>query len=246
MNLIRKLIEYNNLQVKVKSQPRQTPYQNKRADEIQNTANDDINNSEVLPNKSTKVLGAGIDAIVFHNDQKPQQAGVITKWVRQQLTDYNSNPVIQYLVKGNSMGNPFIPVVYEIKQHQTNDEFYEYFIKMEKLHNTLHRMNLDSNQVLMLLTQIIPEYDGPKIRKEELETLIEESFYDLSGLTIGNKLYKYNENYLKTLKLIRNIVHSSNSNAPDMHSNNIMIRLTSVGMQLVIIDPIVEQILGGF
>lgn len=198
-----------------------------------------------LGSRHTRAIGVGSEAIIFHNSINPVKAGVVNKWLRDQHYDTHHNAVIQYLIQGNALNNPHVPKVYDIrrvvKENKRGHLRYDFHIKMEKLAFTMENANtyIDRLQFQAITGQVLIDCDSPELNKTKLMGII----YDLVNIPSNqyqlnsDSTYEVNPKLLQTIRLINSIGTQYNA-CNDMHANNAMIRLTSVGMQLVINDPL--------
>lgn len=191
-----------------------------------------------LDKKGVTHLGSGSEAVVFQNTTKAENSGVVTKWIRNQRTPYNENPAIIFLIHANKHGNPFAPVVYNIKQISNQNGTFDYYIKMEKLHKTLLQMkdNIEQPQIDAFVRQVVQDYDSYPLSLYQLAGIIRNSAVE-EGVEINGKRYEYTEKLAEICDII-NLVVMKYHGRLDLAARNIMIRLTSVGMQLVLNDPI--------
>lgn len=219
-------------------------------------------NKESLSKSNTKLLGVGVDAIVFHNPHNPREVGVVNKWLRNQNTPANKNAIIQFLIKGNKLGNPFIPVIYSIREIQTKTGKYDFHIKSEKFYSTLNDIDLDVLQLQSLFNQMFNKFDidftsndtalpirnDPYNIKRLLSRVIRTSITEPRGMYIYTdlkdktdaKYVTYTKAYGQAIALIRQMLKANTNLYEDSHMNNMMIRVTSSGLQLVFNDPLVD------
>lgn len=210
-----------------------------------------LNTSKKIESRNNDILGRGQDAIVYQK-KGSGGIGVVTKQIKGGL-DVESNGAVQYLIQGNKLGNPFVPNVYEIRKVASQGRFqaevgYDYFIKMEKLHGTLIDIDLDMDQSMALLHTVY-EFDESASWKwlKDIRQLIEMgcdpavqdqvTVTDMNGLRV---VMTRTESCAQVVRLLRDI-RSKIDTRYDIHNENIMIRLTSVGMQVVISDPLSDN-----
>lgn len=181
------------------------------------------------------VLGNGVEAIVFQSS-RPQNQGTVTRWLRNQSKDANNNGPIQYVIQGQQLNNPFIPRVYGIKQIQRKNGVFEFAIQMEKLAMTLEQYFTKTDQLLerQLLEQLyqaeyVDELMNDRYMSENLQSVV---LMALCG--------EGSQHFTPMFKQAYNLaVEYNTSKYLDIHYENAMIRLTSVGPQIVLTDPIV-------
>jgi hypothetical protein len=181
----------------------------------------------------TPILGAGVEAIVFQS-KRPQDVGSVTKWLRNQTTDSSSNPVIKYLTQSQQYNIHLAPKVYNITQYKRPNGLYEYSIQMEKLHMTLEQYldKIDNDPLLseQLLNQVYQPNARPNFKLKL--SVLDQILFGLKNITPeSNKRVIQYINFMKS-------VNTSDPKSLDIHGANVMVRLTSVGPQLVITDPV--------
>ena len=207
------------------------------------------------PQSSSNILGKGAEAIVFQS-KRPQDAGVVTKWIRNQVNDAKNNEVVQFLVKSQQLNNTYMPRVYSITQHNLTNGMYEFVVKMEKLSFTLQdyaeRPQVDGDVLLemQILTQFINEQEsehmliknGRNPRGEARDIYKKQTPFEKVVNWVCNSLhmYKANGDLNANFEKAYNFVMSFDADN-DLHTENYMIRLTSTGPQLVIMDPFVDS-----
>jgi hypothetical protein len=187
------------------------------------------------------VLGAGVEAIVFQS-KRPQDAGVVTKWLRNQISDATNNSTIKMLTEMQKQNSTYFPKVYSIKQHNLDNGMFEFVIKMEKLYKDLKQYCVDISDddlmQLQLINQILNDETSQKLIDNMHDDQVE--FDAMMTLVFRNirtyhKLGLLNPQFKKSLVFVRQF-----SRVLDLHLGNFMIRLTNVGPQLVIVDPIMD------
>jgi hypothetical protein len=197
-----------------------------------------------LEKNPSSILGIGADAIVFQS-KRAQNVGTVTKWVRNQRTDSNDNPYIKYLVKGHRLNSPYIPRVYNITQYERTNGIYEYAVQMEKLPFTFKQYMVeywdDIDLVINVLNQIFTNKFSEYLLNEYPHSVNGVLAYIRKTLESGNVgRIELNPKIVPVLNLINDAAGDGDATR-DMHTENIMIRLTSVGPQVVIIDPLLEN-----
>jgi hypothetical protein len=239
-----KLFEILQDDIRIRKQPVSKKQQIHKTKRISNTY---IKNK--LKDSPDSILGAGIDAVVFHSS-KPQNAGVVTKWVRDQKYDAKNNTYVQYLIKNQN--NPYVPVVYSITQHNLQDGEYSFSIQMEKLHNTVKEyliININDEHlfrvvVALFFTDESTDYLMRTYFHENPKIIIKLMCSVLDDHTVG---YDVNPQLSAIIEKIHNVItqqrtlYGNSRVGVDLHLENVMIRLTSVGPQLVITDPYLEN-----
>jgi len=194
-----------------------------------------------LEKNPSSVLGIGADAIVFQS-KRPQDAGVVTKWIRNQVNDAKNNKTIQMLVQMQQQNSTRFPKVYSIKQHNLDNGMFEFVVKMEKLYMDLNQYceKIKDDELLQhqLINQIVDSEIGDHlIFTSNLEKISFTKEMDtlFKNIRTYSKRGQLNPQFKKALDFVRQF-----SKTLDMHMGNTMIRLTSTGPQVVIVDPIMD------
>lgn len=163
--------------------------------------------------------------------------------------------------------NPFLPQFYSIKFKRVREDIYSYAVEMEKLEHMLPEEELTStitvdealaelknrpqsqlSQMITMLSNLI------NLSKEELIKAADDKFYhqhyfyvsylwaviqDEIGRKVhgkaGSNVKITNKRFLEAIMLLKRYFHEGMS--LDIHANNVMIRRTPYGPQLVITDP---------
>lgn len=182
-------------------------------------------------------LGRGIESIVFtkNNDQ---WISTVRKWLRHQPLNPSTCLPIKYLI--SSQHTTFSPKIYRIKQVQKTQDTCDYLIDMEKL---VHINDLNEQQRIQAMLSIFDQ----TIDNDELVS--ETQFFRLlyvaianvhDSMVLNNKLVTFKPQFIKCCKAIKKVC-GSNRDLLDLHSDNIMGRITHLGVQLVISDPIYKR-----
>lgn len=176
-----------------------------------------------------KQLGAGVQGIAFDTN-RPNEVRKIYG-----LDDFN-DPYYKYIKTiEQHQDNPFFPRIYRhkvyknkpLKQSRISDYFMTGVVMMEKLQPlNAGRGSLISKEVIVAL------FDNLGIKINEIIDLYS-IFEDRKQIQKVINMTT-NDTFAEALR----ILISSGRNLYDMHAGNWMIRLTSVGPQLVILDPV--------
>ena len=133
--------------------------------------------------------------------------------------------------------NPYFPRVYGINTTKDNHGKIIYKINMEHLKNL---KDIPKDDLISLLSRM---FDGTILNKYHIISSNNDNriFYDRIGQIIRDvaygKVQTIDDNLRNALKLIQKIRNEHNY-ANDINKNNIMIRRTNLGYQLVITDPL--------
>ena len=171
----------------------------------------------------------------------------------------NSKPAyqqwVEYLISNKTYEhNPVVPKIYKVKKTVDINGSFKYSYTLERLFSVL-----DSNITIESLATCLKklfndnyhkqqvenwveskngvygdEYSDDRIKREMMKIFISE-FVDF--IKYGNESFK--DEHLDEIKKILNLLTKHNVTKLDLNNiNNFMFRLTPVGLQLVITDPI--------
>lgn len=208
---------------------------------------------QTLPDgQKIKILGSGVEAIAF---TIPGEIGVV-KVMTTRSAPLNLNPYLKYvtIAQRYSGANPFLPRVSQIsKQHvdirtwnrlmkqagveSEPEEYYKHppallSFRMERL-APLHKM--DADQLHALYNKAFgEELDQKKYRQPmQIVDAIEDA---VNKAADGEITANAPPQLVQAIRLIRSIERKTGS-IRDLHSGNMMARMTTGGPQLVITDP---------
>lgn len=200
-------------------------------------------------NKLVKVLGNGMYAAAIEHENHP---GEVTK-VSSQIDDLNRDGYFRYvsnIVKNDRIqSNPYFPKIYKIKIYKTEptntaNSAYFYTMQMEKLYSV---KELSEDEVEMLMDKMFHITHSYKTGQENDHTpnvrdMIATIDYAISSGFKKVKSVNHSTNlkdpHLKqAILIIKKLVRNSGL-TNDIHGGNLMFRRTSVGVQLVITDPL--------
>jgi len=184
---------------------------------------------------SSSMIGDGTQAKVYQHPKNPNAVIKLASIAGDPKTD----PYVKFIkIALAHQDNPFFPRIYSAKMYASNDEkwwqnignFNTLVVTMEKLHQItknnkkLHDVVLDNFQLQGVdILNVYDLYDYFKSRSKRLL---------LARHTKNPKLRE-------ALRLLEPILKDE-QNTVDMHYNNWMMRLTGVGPQLVIVDPVIR------
>lgn len=191
----------------------------------------------------TKELGRGIDASAFDHPTRP---GSVIKIVRD-ISNPEKHPQVVFTnLAIENKHNPFFPKIYQAKLMPIGKR-YEMVIEMEKLHpitgkNIRHmiphifeQLGIDPKNIKKIVGAGItsPKYDTDEKIKDKAD---DEFARNINTWRSRERMMKYSQNpefkeALNILKQWENNFHY------DLHAGNWMFRLTSVGPNLVLLDP---------
>ena len=176
--------------------------------------------------KSPNQLGAGVQGIAF-NTNKPNTIRKVYG-----LDDFN-DPYYQFIkMIEQHQDNPFFPRIYRhhvyknkpLNQSRISDYFMTGVVMMEKL-QPLFGGRIDQDVVRALFANL-----GVSIREvDDLQWIFEDRAQIQKVINTTT-----NDTFAEALR----ILISSGRKTYDLHAGNWMVRLTSIGPQLVILDPV--------
>jgi hypothetical protein len=218
-----------------KSDPKDLPFMG--------MADSDLDDPEMVlknikKNKSLKILGSGIEAVVYSEKDNPN----VIKALGTYVDSIKDIPYIQYILLSfkYSKENPYFPKVYDIKKYKMKDDGisvpYIFSFKIEPLIH-IQKLNIKDQHSLWekMFNDSIPEGE------HTIEYHISNRVRILAEHG-GTAKYVKDKNLSKATQLIHKIVQKDDSVYVDIHYNNIMARRTPYGPQLVITDPLTTQI----
>ncbi len=185
-----------------------------------------LNMQTLRDQKSKKVLGAGVQGAALLTN-KPNTIRKVYG-----MDDFN-DPYYQFIkMIEQHQDNPFFPRIYRHSIYK-NKEFrlsgiHSYFmtgvVLMEKL-QPLYGGRIDNDTIVAMFENLGLKIDTP----DDLYSMFEDR------KTIQKVIEKTtNDTFADALRMLL----SSGRRSYDLHSGNWMIRLTSVGPQIVILDPV--------
>lgn len=188
----------------------------------------------VIPGKSSieptlsyklKRLGAGVQGMAFKH---PRSTNMIIKTARV------SNPETDSYVKFIKLAlehqdNPFFPRIYDAVLRTLPNNEYELVVQMERLHK------LSSRELADITPQLFKRLGF------KLEDIEEDMWEYLNDPDVWDFLIKNTKNPKLAEALSLLLQADPTLRRHDLHFDNWMVRLTSVGPQLVIIDPFIGQ-----
>lgn len=147
------------------------------------------------------------------------------------------DPYYQYVqaIKPYIPDNPFFPRVYVVNIQKDSDGVTKPDYKIEKLQPG----SAFSDEALMGIGErLFNDYNEDEFRVAPMKE-IADRLYNAVELRRGIKNIK-DPQLLQAIKLIKKLIDSNPNYMNDMHPENIMFRGTSVGPQLVLMDPIFD------
>lgn len=210
-----------------------------------------LDNTTLSPN--IQKIGQGADAVVFINTRHPAKVGTVQKWVHNGRTEIRDNGTINWLIQSNKTlsGNTFVPICYQIKQivHPTVSTTCDYMITMEKL---IKIQDIDYTDPLIgeaLVESLLVHDDSlsdlptnPDLQYHKVLLKIVKSVCELGSqyVEVDGNYRQLNPQLIQAAECISKCLYDSDTGSFDIRLPNIMIRRTSTGNQVVIVDPIIE------
>lgn len=203
-----------------------------------------VNSKTLMTKKPTlsnsdrmEVLGSGQEAVVFQK-KSPTHVGTVIKYIRNSTKDIDQEGTIQYLIRGNQVNNPLVPRVYSIRQIKKENSF-DYIIEMEKLTEVQGSETSDPITLSGLLLSLFdPGIREPKkgLMLDEFEAIVTNAFRSQKTAFYIDCSRNVNDNAIHLRDMLNQIV-SQCGGGIDIHLDNMMIRRTQHGSQIVISDP---------
>lgn len=144
---------------------------------------------------------------------------------------------IDYIIDNDLMDNPYFPKIYKKRRIEDVEGKKMYSLEMEKLF-PLH--NLSEKEIIAIASRIFSKsFINGELK--ELSNNIHESFFmAMRGLmndTIDIDEVK-DKNLIEAIKTVQLLDKRLNRRSIDISGNNIMVRRSPVGSQIVITDPL--------
>ena len=192
---------------------------------------------------SKHFIGDGAQTSVYSHPKTPNSVIKIGK-----VENVHKDGPLQFIsIALKHQDNPFFPRIYKAKLYVHHEYGGTLYVEMERLHpvkdaNLQHNMvgifknilGVDEKALINIVKQH-PAYAGRKVSEDvPIEALITRSMLSSSQLKELARISK-NEQFTEAINSIAGVKGASAM--LDLHPGNMMFRLTSVGPQLVIVDP---------
>jgi hypothetical protein len=197
----------------------------------------------------TKFLGSGVEAVAYFNESTQMIVKIIKFKNHMTKEDVKKESTYKYLkeiTKEFNSGNPHFPKIYSVKFFESPDNYpFNYdkpiygVIKMERLHSI---KDSDEYTIEAAIRNTGIKFATESKYSEYMPFLIKISDY-VEGYMDSSFIKEINDSnpkFAKALIIIRKLIKKYRFKT-DLHQGNIMIRLTSVGPQLVISDPLLPK-----
>lgn len=215
------------------------------------------------PNHNVSELGRGVEAIVY-SKSSDSGIGTVSKWIRKSKFDIENNSVIQFLIRSNEANNIFAPKVYKITKithpdaaadDDDVDEFWKnlrpkydkhYIIKMEKLQKLRELSSVELFALMRTMSET-GDFDGAEditVHPADVALSINRLVNRGRGTRVevdGKISFDANEQLIEIIQLVRDVTKDTPGCRSDIHMDNVMVRRTSVGPQLVFTDPVYQD-----
>lgn len=168
-------------------------------------------------------VGYGMQATVFRH---PRHPGTVIKKVRVREPRTDGHVLFTKLALKHQ-DNPFFPKIYNASMRFLNTGGQELVIQMERLHNIRDEDLAEAMKHM---------FERLGFDRDMLDT-ISSMYHYLSDPTKWNHLKTHTNNpkFREALEILEPAIKKFDGH--DLHLDNFMVRLTSIGPQLVIIDP---------
>lgn len=177
-------------------------------------------------------LGSGMEAVVIKSQSDPSVIKIVA--TEDELQD---NAYMQYILlsKKHSSHNPYLPRVESIKHIKSRDKLVSnkdyYIVNLEQL-QPLQSMSVE--ELDFLLDKIFVDKLGPVKNAFEFGRILERAIARPGSNRVKDK------NFGAVSRLITKLATHSTTHI-DVHEDNVMVRLTPYGPQLVITDPVINS-----
>lgn len=210
-------------------------------DPIKSTTNNIVYNNRLRTDLKSKTLGSGSFGIV-HDVGSGKRLNQVTKIGKgetinsEPAKDVENDGYLSYLraVYDSGSSNPYFPRIHDLKIMRSKTEALTYRVNLEKL------VEFNSDKIIGnedLMQSIYEDMFGDtRIRFGDSITSAIKS--NLEGALMGKFESIKDPELLSALKLIYRVLKSNPGFVADIHSGNIMWRITGTRPQLVIVDPI--------
>lgn len=212
---------------------------------------------QTLPTgQQVKILGSGVEAIAF---TIPGEIGVV-KVMTTRNPDLNRNPYLKYasISRRFASSNPFLPRISQISQQHVDvdtwaklkreagveaepEDYYNHppaliSFKTERL---VPLSKLDIDQLRALYHKAFgEELNHSNYSSRDPMDIVDAIETSVDGALYGKVTAKGSAQLVMAIKLIRSISKKTKA-LSDLHSGNLMARMTTGGPQLVITDPLI-------
>lgn len=216
--------------------------------------------NEMIPKNAQRIGADSRYGRVFTTRDNP---GTVTKIVKR-TDDLEKDAYFQYvsaMAKNDRISrNPYFPKIYNVKVRKDNYGISTYSVEMERLQNF---STLSPEEVLMLGERMFFSFrsmakDAAAYRRELAPTEYRDKITTLEFGTVAFALIKAIEKviyegdkvatYIKdpnlrgALTILKHLIKNNSSEfSPDIHGDNIMVRRTPGGPQIVIVDPVCDS-----
>lgn len=207
-------------------------------------------------------LGQGTFAVVYATD--PGTAMRVTSEPRSLLSLKHDGYLsyVSEINKRNASDNPYLPTVYSVKfyasnfkdmegeDEETNQHFrernqhFKYTVELEKLHDFEQVINFGDQgdeHIVSLLVELgkrmFHRFEGEDVYSQSAYSVFKEIVKGIKGSVNGYGPKIKDDKLKEAIKVIRSAQQSSETEL-DFFESNVMFRLTSVGPQFVIVDPL--------
>lgn len=200
-----------------------------------------LKNNEISPSHPD-FLGRGVFSTV-KQDSDPHLVKKTTKVPNKDLENYDPYWLyIDALLESNIADrNPFFPRIYSSSKLTGNDYHSVRRVRIEKLEKLTNftAKNVQSFEMIQNIFSNISGYklDYVGLTKYKIIYDLCEFIYD--GIKNPSSYNGDNSKFKEAINFIHNL--TSTSTKPDIHEDNLMLRRTSYGVQLVIIDPLFNK-----
>lgn len=198
-----------------------------------------VKNLRMRHDVNFKQIGSGYFATAHSHKDEP---GTVRKVVKGTIDGLKHDAYFKYLImlakKGRMEENPYFPKVYNIELYRTRTGRFVYAVDMERLHHLDSTSPEDLTALKKRMFHSAADTFQQRLRIKE-QTPRNQIIFLINDVLVGRlpeTLIK--DSYLRhAIKLLKQMV-TTKGTEPDIHDENIMLRKSPFGSQLVFSDPL--------
>jgi hypothetical protein len=186
--------------------------------------------------KHANYLGGGVEALAYFNKNTQTVIKVIkfkNSLTEQDVKEESTYLYLKEITKEFNSSNPHFPRIYSIKFFISEDGNIYGVVTMERLYSV---KDFDDS----IIEAAIRNAGINPVMGDPINDFLANIDSYLIGVISNNfikKLHGINPQFAKALIIVRKLINKYKFYT-DLHAGNVMIRLTSVGPQIVLTDPL--------
>lgn len=187
-----------------------------------------------------KLLGAGIEAAIYQHRTKGDTVIKVIDNIR------DNDPYIDFIkVVLKHQDNPFFPRIYSAKKyHRDEDDNIAIILQLEKLYPLNHPKIVHGTP--HILKQLGIKITPDDLEDEGIGNWLPARYVDKIGTMFSTPSNReelvYNSKNPKFIEAMNILEPYFRKWGADLHGNNLLFRITSIGPQPVIIDPLLPDL----